>query len=526
MRPFPEAPYANGQPAARRSMPRVLRPRFTWRYVLCALVVFYALYCFVSSAPLFAQPLPSYSGPHPVGAIDIEVPAASPRLVDTARFKDTKEDAFALQTVLFTLYYPAAGKASRKPRHDWIPRPVSVTAEGYAKFAHINNFFTNAVFSGAIRALVGGIQIPASVDVPLAETTDSSSTTAASEFPFDGEETEKVLAADNDSIPVVVFSHGMASSRTDYTHYAGELASRGYIVAMLEHRDGSCPGSIVMQDAAPEQARLTFRMSEVEHADGSAFEVDDFKRAQLNYREAEIEETVRVLKMVNAGHGGDIFKQNSRREGSDLEAWAGRLNTDEMIVAGHSYGATGALQALKGGPTEKRPFKGGIILDPGKQSGRLNDEINVPVLIVHSNSWSKSHSVFYGRPHFEVVRGLVEANNARGNPSWFVTSLGTSHPSVTDAPLLEPMLLSVTTGAKIDVYEALRQYVHVSEDFLEYLQDGVKRNLLAEKPEFPQYDNGHGFGTWKPGQGAEEKGSGPWWDWRKYWQVHTSPNRT
>jgi len=50
-----------------------------------------------------------------------------------------------------------------------------------------------------------------------------------------------------------------------------------------------------------------------------------------------------------------------------------------------------------------------------------------------------------------------------------MTSLGTSHPSVTDAPLLEPFLLSFTTGASIDVYQGLRQYVHVAEDFLAFL---------------------------------------------------------
>jgi platelet-activating factor acetylhydrolase len=107
-----------------------------------------------------------------------------------------------------------------------------------------------------------------------------------------------------------------------------------------------------------------------------------------------------------------------------------------------------------------------------------------------------------------------------------MTSLGTSHPSVTDAPLLEPFLLSFTTGATIDVYQGLRQYVHVAEDFLAFLSDGKKRGLLAEKAEFPQYDAGTGLGIWKPGQGDDQKAweeKGEWWDWRSYWQIHVSP---
>ncbi|KAI1084306.1 PAF acetylhydrolase [Whalleya microplaca] len=522
MKPFPEAQYAGQGPYVRWKVPGILRPRLTWRYLACSLTISYVVYCFVfSSAPLFANMLPNYSGPYAVGAIDLEAPLLSSRVIDTARFKGTQDNAFELQTVLFTLYYPTSHTVSHKPQHSWISKPVSVTAEGYAKFAHISNSVTTAIFTGAINTLVGSIEIPAKVDVPLAGYAPTVSTVL--ENRKRDREAEKVLGPEKDGYPVIVFSHGMASSRTDYTHFAGELASRGYIVALLEHRDGSCPGSVIMKNGEVDQTRLTFRKSEVESADGKELGVDDFKKAQLDFREAEIEEAVRVLQLINSGYGDDVFKQNSRGEGSDLANWKGRLNTDEMTVAGHSYGATGALQALKGGPTQKRPFKGAIILDPGKQSGRLNADINVPVLVIHSNSWSSTYSIFYGRPHFETVRDIVESNNDRGNPSWFMTSLGTSHPSVTDAPLLEPLLLSWTTGAKIDVYEGLRQYVHQTEDFLWFLAEGERHNLLKEEAEFPVYDEGKGFGIWQPRQGDNKKDEGQWYDWRKYWQVHASP---
>ncbi|KAI0485514.1 PAF acetylhydrolase [Xylaria cf. heliscus] len=525
MRPFPEAQYAGGglSLSMRRRIPSVLRPRLTWRYVLSVIVVFYVLYCYLFSLPLFASPLPMYSGPYPVGSVDIESPMSPPRVVDTTRFKSTQQNAFELQTVLFTLYYPAAHGRSLHRRHHWISKPIWVTAKGYAKFARISNFLTDAVFTGALRTIAGGIKIPAKVDTPLAELAPP---VASHPDSRQSQELEKVASIETYGHPIVVFSHGMASSRTDYTHYAGELASRGFIVAMLEHRDGSCPGSIIKREGEPDEVRLTFKRSEVETVDGEELEADDFNRVQLNFREAEIEEVVRVLRQINNGEGAEIFKQNPRKEGKELDEWTGRLNIDEMIMAGHSFGATGALQALKGGPTKERPFIGAIVLDPGKQSGRLNHDVRVPLLVVHSNSWSSKYSIFYGRAHFDVVRNLVEENNKRGNPSWFMTSLGTSHPSVTDAPILEPTLLSWTTGAKIDVYEGLRQYIHLSEDFLWFLKQGEKRNLLAEKAEFPEYDAGKGFGIWQPGQGDNEKEGGRWWDWRKYWQVHVSPNTT
>ena len=517
-----------GLHAAPTGLAHLLRFLPGWKLLVLSLAAAYFLYCFVTSQPIFAHPLPKHTGPYAVGAIDIEAPVSPARTIDPARFKGTAEKAFELQSVLFTLYYPttyAAASSSQTRRHTWIPKPLWLRAKGYARAAHISNWVTDAIFTGAIRGLVGSITIPAAVDVPLSDHASRESKFATS---WDKEETkQQVLDSGLSGHHVIIFSHGTVSSRTDYSHYAGELAARGYVVAMLEHRDGSCPGSVIMRHVHPDQIRLLFDESEVETTDGNKPSTEDFHKAQLNFREAEIEETVRVLKMINLGRGADVFQQNPRGEGKDLPSWTGRLNTDEMIISGHSYGATGALQTLRNGPNEKRPFKGAIILDPGKSSGPLNKDINVPLLVVHSNSWSSHTSIFYGRAHFDTVKDIVEENNARGNPSWFMTSLGTSHPSVTDAPLLEPFLLSFTTGATINVYQGLRQYVHVAEDFLAFLSDGKERGLLAEKAEFPQYDAGSGLGMWKPGQGDDQKAweeKGEWWDWRSYWQLHVSPD--
>ena len=510
-----------------------LRSLLRWRFIIFFATAGYFLYCFIFSQPLFAHPLPQHTGPYAVGAIDIEAPVSPPRVIDPAVFKGTDEKAFELETVLFTLYYPttyAAANQRHTHRHPWIPRPISLRAQGYARAAHISNWVTDAIFTFAIRVLVGSITIPAAVDVPLSDRATRQSRFATS---WDKSESQQeVLASPTSGHPVIIFSHGTVSARTDYSHYAGELAARGYVVAMLEHRDGSSPGTIIhppspgSKSKCKSKTRLLFDSSAVTTPSGHPLTIEDFHTAQLNFRQAEIEETVRVLRAINTGSGSEVFAQNPLGEGIHLPSWTGRLNTDEMVITGHSYGATGALQALRGGPSPARPFSGGIILDPGKQSGPLNEDVRVPLLVVHSDSWSSHSSLFYnGRAHFDTVKGIVEANNARGNPSWFMTSLGTSHPSVTDAPLLEPWLLSFTTGATIDVYQGLRQYVHVAEDFLGFLGDGKTRGLLKERAEFPQYDPGTGLGMWKPGQGDDEKAweeRGEWWDWRSYWQIHVS----
>lgn len=442
----------------------IIRPRRSWKYFLSVAVVVYAGYCFIRGSPFFASKLPSYSGPHGVGAVDIETPLKKPRKVTNTTFRNTDEPAFQHETTLFTIYYPTSSKAkslSNSPRLTWLTRPISVTAEGYAKFARIDNFIMRPFLTFALWALAGSIEIPATVDAPLLPSGD---------------------AGDSSKFPVIVFSHGTASSRTDYTNYLGELASRGYVVAAIEHRDGSCPGTIIKKKGENDRRLIHFREDDL-----SSMDTPKLKREQLAFRDAEIFHTIKILESINNGHGKDIFTSNPRDQGTTLESWSSRLDMSQLTIGGHSYGATGALQALKSAP-DTTPAIGGIILDPGKESGPLNPDIDVPILVVHSSSWSSKLTVFFGRPHFDTVRDLVADTLNRTGAAWFLTSMGTSHPSVSDAPLIEPFMLSWTTGARMNTKEALKEYVHISEEFLDFLKTKTPTGLLAEPVTHEQFD--------------------------------------
>lgn len=485
-----------------------LRPRLTWRYILSSAVLLYVTYCLLAGQPFLSSDMPPYSGPYTVGTIDLEVPRL-PRRAGEEFFEDGSP-AFELETVLFSVFYPASeGVQSTKPRHPWISKPVSLTAEGYLSFANLNNFFFNPIATLALWSLVGGRDIPAEVDVPL----------ASNEKTFNPEDGSDVVVGPGlvvepvGKFPVVIFSHGYASSRTDYTNYLGELASRGYVVAAVEHRDGSCPGTIIMRsDDGSEKPLYSFGASDLEGMED--LDRAQFKQLQLEMRQLEVEETYQVLKEINEGNGGEIFNANSRDEGEDLSSWKDRLDFDHLTVGGHSFGATLALRTLKGAPSEKFPAQGVIALDPGKSSGPLNHEIEVPTLIIHSDSWSRKHTIFTGRPHFDVVKGLADDIIQRGKDAWFMTSVGTSHPSVTDAPLIEPLLLSWTTGATIDVKEGVQQYVLTSLEFLKFLQDGYKRGILQESVSHPEYDQDTRDEKRRQEQDA---------DVERYWQIHVSP---
>lgn len=483
-----------------------IRPRWaTIKYALLATVLLYLLYSITVGMPLLSSKLPPYSGEYQVGVIDIEAPVEK-RNISEAVFKDNGKPAFELETVFFSLYYPAVKEwQTSKPHHYWVPN-IAQQAEGYARFARINNFVTNNVFSAALWSLVGSTTIPANVDVPIHGTRST----------FQGYEIERPLDEYGmPEFPVIVFSHGQASGRTSYTQYCGELASRGFVVAAIEHRDGSGPGSQVLQsDGTP---RDVFYISE-SMLDPQP-ETPELKAMQLAMRQAEVEETVKILRKINDGYGREVFQTNTRGEGVDLAEWKARLDMNHIVMGGHSYGATLALQALKGAPSESLPFVGGIILDPGKQSGQLNDDINVPIIVVHSQSWSSKMSIFHGRPHFQVVKDLVnkvmrKEKNKAAKYAWFMTAKGTTHPSVTDAPLIEPFLLSWTTGSTIDAREGVLQYVKVGTEFMRYLDDGHRIGILAEEVTHPTYNE-----DIRDERRKERMNE----DIAKYWQVHVAP---
>lgn len=450
--------------------------------------------------PVLSSKLPKYSGEYEVGTIDLEVPCEN-KIIDPVILKETGKPAFELKTVLFSLYYPSVkGPARRRHKHSWVPKPLALQAEGYARFAKMNNWVGNHIFLASLWLLVGHTKIPAHVDVPLHGTVEGENA-PHTDIPLP-------------TFPIIIFSHGMASGRTSYTHYCGELASRGFIVAAIEHRDGSGPATTI-KDKSQTSPLFSFTPQSL-HPEP---DYETFKKLQLSMRQAEVDATVSILHQLNSGAGQSLANTNTYAEGTWLRAWAGRLNFDRMVIAGHSFGATLALQTLRPRDGLPQPFSGAIVLDPGKSSGPLNHDIPVPLVVVHSDSWSKKLTIFHGAPHFDTVKKLVAGVNAGcGEAAWFATARGTTHPSVTDAPLIEPFLLAWTTGATINAHEGLLQYVTISEQFLTYLRCGKRSGILDKDVTHPEYDVHVSGGDSSKCPLASDPVA-------RFWQIHVAPKR-
>ena len=74
----------------------------------------------------------------------------------------------------------------------------------------------------ALQFVVGRLRFPALLNAPLKPTTSK--------------------------YPLAIFSHGLAGTRHTYTQYVSGLASEGYVVLVVEHRDGSGPAVTLPND--------------------------------------------------------------------------------------------------------------------------------------------------------------------------------------------------------------------------------------------------------------------------------------
>ncbi|KAK7713422.1 hypothetical protein SLS64_004672 [Diaporthe eres] len=281
--------------------------------------------------------LPCYTGPYSVGYLEAEPPVDEPRSI--SHIKRENRPALQLGTVLFSVYYPTdPSQAEGLSRVPWLPRPRVPTCKGYAKFFSIPNFPVTAYMACTCMFT----KLPAHRNSKLADARPRGTGAAARETPS------------NDlrpKFPVVVFSHGLGGSRTMQSTVCGDLASYGFVVVAMEHRDGSGARSYVNvpeRRNSPELSQDERRIasgSELKHAadgkgdgkpEGSrSYMVDyifpkdnaqdaaphkpDRRRPRVTRRPdpmrlAEIAEAYKVLQIINDGDPKDLVRKCNLRK--------------------------------------------------------------------------------------------------------------------------------------------------------------------------------------------------------------------
>ncbi|GAA5872305.1 hypothetical protein JCM3774_003339 [Rhodotorula dairenensis] len=445
---------------------------------------------------LLVKQLPRYTGPHTVSTLDLEVPVETRRTFGDATLKQTGQPALQLDTVLITLYYPADPNRPASGQHQpWVSRPLNQTAAGYARFANQRPWLVKAI----VWLFARGVRLPVEAERPL----ESSATSTDHDPPptdARSHDSHRTVVGNDDTpsqaktrFPVVVFSHGLSGTRTTYSQWCGEIASRGYVVAAIEHRDGSGPISVVRRaDGTQERVVDYIRPEHLSWPAGKKPLTSlEFRAEQLEMRLAEVTETLSALQQLDAGNGADLARANRRRSFKSrveewLPAWKDRLDlTDRVVMAGHSFGGATAIQVLRAGSTAF-PFRRGIALDPwadpippapslsaagsafdSPTSSKLDPAIDptgppldivAPLLVINSETFT------LWKEHYVLVRDIVTSIK-RGADRWLMTMIGSVHMSFSDLPLLAP-LITRRTGARVDSQLATDRFVEACDEFL------------------------------------------------------------
>lgn len=472
--------------------------------------------------------LPKYAGPYEVGVLDLEIPAKNPR--HFSGIKRNHRHALVLETVLITVYYPAHLDTATDPRvlkahaqHNgrptWIPRPRHLTTAGYAKFAGLPSWPT----MGWFLATTWLTKLPAYRNADLAEhwpEPDKSWTDhkivprGAGPIPPDGPDIPK--------FPLIMFSHGLGGTRSCYSSICGEFASHGFIVAAVEHRDGSGPMSIVNHPPEASVRRLTsealYRVKYHKHHNKKmathdriscvipAFdkydtsprhEVDhELREAQIALRVAEIDEAYQVMVDIASGRGEELKEYNLRKpghvgassqglEGINFDTWANRFHTDNVTMVGHSFGAATTVQMLR--LKEFSYLTQGIVYDIWGMPVRpatADNHIQVPILGINSEAF------MYWDANFRVAKSVTEESRETGNPAWLMTCRGTVHISQSDFCILYPRVARNVFKMTMLPVRAIDVNIDASLDFLDRTlqfpdetkcQQAFRRNLPTKR---------------------------------------------
>lgn len=258
---------------------------------------------------------------------------------------------------------------------------------------------------------------------------------------------------EGDTFPVIVFSHGLGGMRTTYSILLTDIASNGWIVVALEHRDGS---SCFTRDKNGE--KLLYRDFARE---------DNERHNQLKYRSSEM--------LICLQYALPELTSKKNISSSLLGQFYKRLNLDHILLMGHSFGAATCLDTLSRIKTNNLVFKQNELMNsiiatiafdpwmfPLKDSSKndvfiqLSDTKFPLVLIINSETFpSKSEkkemiSYLESRVGSDSILNMVTDDETSNNEinldkdfpnTMLVQIIGTNHHHVSDIFCMVPRIL-------------------------------------------------------------------------------------
>ncbi|XP_052823254.1 platelet-activating factor acetylhydrolase isoform X2 [Octopus bimaculoides] len=239
-----------------------------------------------------------------------------------------------------------------------------------------------------------------------------------------------VFSDDNiNKFPVVIFSHGLGGMRTTYSTICIDLASHGFIVVAVEHRDGSASATYYLNECS----LFDEEGSNIDKSDsiGRVFEEewkmyeqhnrDDFvlRNKQVKIRQQECIQALELLHKLN--NGETISNLLDTNMSSDL--FKEHLDLSNVCIAGHSFGGATTIMVL----AKDKRFRAGVVLDGWMLplEDNIYAQVTQPVLMLNTET-------------FQWKRNVLKMKNLECTEQnrIMLTILGTCHQSSTDFQFL------------------------------------------------------------------------------------------
>ncbi|XP_064196368.1 platelet-activating factor acetylhydrolase isoform X1 [Anguilla rostrata] len=380
--------------------------------------------------------IPPGKGPNQVGCTDLMV-------------GHTVEGSF------FRLYYPCVeSPGSEMPC--WVPNKEYF--DGLADFMKMNRSLAEWIFN----YMFGSFKIPAAMDAPFKP---------------------------NGKYPLIVFSHGLGAFRTLYSAICAEMASQGFVVAAVEHRDESASATFYFQEKAVSEEQNQQATKNTHAAQSNLEEKWMYYRSlktgerefplrnkQVKQRADECIKALDILTGINSGNSVTNVLQ-SRFDWTTLE---NSLDMCRIAIMGHSFGGATVIESL----CKELRFKCGIALDSWMFP--LDEEIfprvKQPILFINSEKFQWAGNIIRMRK--------LDSSTI---PRKMITIRGTVHQSFPDFTFLTRHWIgkALNLQGEIDPQVALdlsnraslaffQRHLSLEKDFSQWdhLLDGQDDNLI------------------------------------------------
>jgi dienelactone hydrolase len=279
---------------------------------------------------------------------------------------------------------------------------------------------------GTKRELLVRFWYPASVDQgcePAEYTSPAvwSYFSRLAEFPLPEVSTNSCLDAPvaGGAHPIIVFTHGYTGTFTDYTFLFEDLASRGYVVASVDH---------------------TFEATAVEFPDGRLVKSVFGSHIAESTWQRDGQSLTRALS-ARSNDLKFVVDELARLNGEASGPFAGKFDLTRVAIVGHSLGGLAALLSLK----EEPRFKTAVLLDASVQDGWASvTKMPVLVLAMGREHWSDEECSLW--------------RDLRG-PRFAVNLKGAEHLTPSDAVWLAEGAIKTGPMGPEKTIEALRNYI-------------------------------------------------------------------